>query len=349
MLETSKSKRVVCALVKWYRVNARDLPWRREPFRSDPYSIAISEIMLQQTQVKTVIPYFERWMRSMPTVGAFAAAPLEAVLKQWEGLGYYRRVRNAHLAARKIMRDHGGHFPETFDDVLALPGVGRYTAGAICSLAYNQPTAILDGNVTRVLTRLFGIEGNPRDREVNNKLWAQAQALVSARGVEPSQLNQALMELGALICVPRQAKCSLCPVRRDCFAFGANRVGEFPAPTPRAPSRQRRFMAFLVRKEDRFLVRQRPEEGVNAGLWEFPNIEIPLSARQPARLAAPFSLTPGKPLLRVRHAITNSRILLEVFNASFTAPPIPFGLWKTLAEARQLPFAAAHRKVLDTL
>ena len=165
-------------LTEWYGNNARDLPCAGT---RDAYAIWISEIMLQQTQVKTVIPYFERWMRIFPTVGAFARAPLETVLKQWEGLGYYKRVRNAQTAACQILERHGGRFPAAFEDVLALPGVGRYTAGAICSLAFNQPAPILDGNVIRVLSRLFGISGNPRDKRVNQKLWSLAQALVSVR------------------------------------------------------------------------------------------------------------------------------------------------------------------------
>ncbi|MGO8698311.1 MAG: A/G-specific adenine glycosylase [Limisphaerales bacterium] len=333
-------------LTEWYGNNARDLPWRRT---RDAYAIWISEIMLQQTQVKTVIPYFERWMRIFPTVGAFARAPLETVLKQWEGLGYYKRVRNAQTAACQILERHGGRFPAAFEDVLALPGVGRYTAGAICSLAFNQPAPILDGNVIRVLSRLFGISGNPRDKRVNQKLWSLAQALVSVRGIEPSQLNQALMELGALICLPRLAKCSECPVSGQCQALAAHRVAELPALASRAPARQRRFIALVVRQRGRFLVRPRPTEGVNAGLWEFPNVEIPLKTRGLAAFAAPFSIAPGGPIFHVRHSITNSRILLEVFRATLSARTEPPGVWKTAAEARKLPFTSAHRKVLEAV
>jgi A/G-specific adenine glycosylase len=333
-------------LAEWYRNNARDLPWRRT---RDPYAIWISEIMLQQTQVKTVIPYFERWIRVFPTVEALARAPLETVLKQWEGLGYYKRVRNAQAAACQIVERHGGQFPSTFEEVLALPGVGRYTAGAICSLAFNQPTPILDGNVIRVLSRLFGIAGNPRDKSVNKKLWSLAQALVSVRGVEPAQLNQALMELGALVCLPRLAKCSECPVRRQCQALATNRVEELPALGARAPARQRRFIALVVQRRGRFLVRPRPAEGVNAGLWEFPNFEIPQKTKDLAALAAPFSIASGDPILQVRHSITNSRILLEVFRATLSVRAPPPCVWKTAAEARQLPFTGAHRKVLEAV
>ncbi|HEX3988754.1 MAG TPA: A/G-specific adenine glycosylase, partial [Verrucomicrobiae bacterium] len=168
--------RVAWKLVAWFDENARDLPWRRS---KDPYAVWISEIMLQQTQVATVIPYFERWMRAFPTIQAFAAAPRERALKLWEGLGYYTRVANAQRAAGEIVARHGGRFPSGFEDILALPGIGRYTAGAISSIAFGQPTPILDGNVIRVLTRLFAIAGDPREKSVNLRLWEIAEKLVS--------------------------------------------------------------------------------------------------------------------------------------------------------------------------
>src|SRR3989475_10796852 len=164
-------------LLNWFKQNARDLPWRRT---RDPYAIWISEIMLQQTQVKTVIPYWQRWMRRLPDVCALARARPDAVLKRWEGLGYYLRARNLQKAARTIVDRHGGRFPERFDEWVALPGIGRYTAGAICSIAFNQPTPVLDGNVIRVLTRVFGIAENPRRKETNASLWKLAQNLVRA-------------------------------------------------------------------------------------------------------------------------------------------------------------------------
>ncbi len=341
-----KMRRIPNKLAAWFRRNARDLPWRHT---RDPYAVWISEIMLQQTQVKTVIPYFQRWMRALPTVQSFARAPLAKILKLWEGLGYYNRVRHAQSAARLILRAHAGRFPADFDAVLALPGVGRYTAGAICSIAFNQPAPILDGNVIRVLSRLFGVAGNPRDKSVNTKLWDLARSLVSAPGVQPSQLNQALMELGALLCLPRHPKCAACPVRRDCFARRENRVDQFPALPPRPPARRRRFIALIVRRRGRFLVRRRPAGVVNAGLWEFPNLEVNVNTINPAAHAAPFALAPGGPFFRVRHTITHSRILLEAFHAKvpvdFEAP----GVWKTIAQARQLPFTSAHRKLLDAV
>jgi A/G-specific adenine glycosylase len=174
--QNSKLRRLVPLLLRWFERKARDLPWRRT---RHPYAIWISEVMLQQTQVKTVLPYWQRWMRKLPTIEALAKARPEKIHKLWEGLGYYSRVRNLHQAAKRILEQHGGRFPGRFDDVLALPGIGRYTAGAICSIAFNQPSPILDGNVIRVLTRIFGIATNPREKQTNALLWNLAGSLVA--------------------------------------------------------------------------------------------------------------------------------------------------------------------------
>jgi len=304
--------------------------------------------MLQQTQVKTVIPYFERWMRALPSIGDFARAGPQRVLKLWEGLGYYRRVRLAQEAANLIMEKHAGRFPENFDDVLALPGVGRYTAGAICSIAFNQPAPILDGNVIRVLSRLLGIAGDPRSKTVNAKFWRAAEELVCASG-DPSRLNQGMMELGALICLPRQPKCPSCPLRRDCFALREKRVEEFPALSPRAAVTQRRFIALVVSDAQRLLVQRRPAEVVNAGLWEFPNVEVGVNTQELAPWVDPFKLAGDAPFLRVRHSITRYRILLEAYRAEFPAGSAlgaTKAAWKTAAEIKKLPFTSAHNKVL---
>jgi A/G-specific adenine glycosylase len=336
-LKKPPPNRIVPALLKWYVANARDLPWRR---MHDPYATWISEIMLQQTQVKTVIPYFERWMKELPTVEVFARARPQKVLKLWEGLGYYTRARQAHTAAKLIMQEHGGKFPREFEQILALPGVGRYTAGAIGSIAFNQPQPILDGNVIRVLCRIFGIEGNPRDKETNAALWDLAAQLVAVFPKRCSELNQSLMELGALVCTPRQTKCPDCPARRHCAAYRTGRVAELPALPARAAATERRFVAFVARKEDRFLVRQRPAGVVNAHLWEFPNVEAPEKDSQ-------FDILQEQPVCRVRHSITRYRILLEAFPAQ--ANKRTAGDWKTIAQLRRLPFASAHRKILETM
>ncbi len=333
-------------LIHWFDLHARDLPWRRT---HDPYAVWISEIMLQQTQVKTVIPYFERWMRALPTLGDFAQARPQRVLKLWEGLGYYRRVRLAQEAARFIMKKHSGRFPESFDDVLALPGIGRYTAGAICSIAFNQPTPILDGNVIRVLTRLLGIAGDPHSKTVNAKLWRAAEELVIASGA-PSPLNQGMMELGALICLPRQPNCPACPLRKDCFAFRYKRVEDFPASAKRATATQRRFIALVVRDGERLLVQRRPHGVVNEGLWEFPNFEVPVKAKDLKKLVPPFQITDRSRFVEIRHSITRYRITLEAYNAKLSSTSSlaeTNAVWKTPAQLSKLPFTSAHRKVMQ--
>ena len=336
-------RQVALNLVAWFALNARDLPWRRT---RDPYAIWISEIMLQQTQVKTVIPYFERWMRQLPTLAGFAKARPQKVLKLWEGLGYYSRVRNAQAAAQLIMRQHGGRFPQKFDDILALPGIGRYTAGAISSIAFNQPEPILDGNVIRVLSRVFGVEGDPRDKKTNALLWELARDLVSVDTTRCSELNQSLMELGALVCAPRQPGCSVCPVQKFCFAFRENRVVEFPMLPARAPATERRFVAFVARRKNLFLVRQRPAGVVNAHLWEFPNVEIGLNDERDGKDTS-FRILEAQPICRIRHSITRYRILLEAFHA--TADNNAAGVWKSIPQLKRLPFTSAHRKILMAL
>jgi A/G-specific adenine glycosylase len=353
MSSNSKLQKLVPFLLDWFSANARDLPWRRT---HDPYAIWISEIMLQQTQVKTVIPFWNRWMRELPTVKAAARAPSAKIHKLWEGLGYYTRVRNLQKAAQIIVEKHGGKFPENFDDVLALPGIGRYTAGAICSIAFNQPVPVLDGNVIRVLTRIFGIAENPKAKQTNVKLWALAEALVQNSSPVTrhsscacSHLNQSLMELGALVCTPRNAQCSICPVKTVCIAFKENRVEELPNPGRRAAATARRFTAFAIEHDGKFLVRQRPAGIVNAHLWEFPNAEgADVKSDVKEIFKKIFGIAPPQiqPLCTVKHSITRYRITLDAFAVRLKKSPAKAGgVWKTPAQMRQLAFTAAHKRL----
>ena len=347
-----KISAIVKNLLEWYAKNARDLPWRRT---KDPYAIHVSEIMLQQTQVKTVIPFWERWMRELPTISAVARVDSDRLHKLWEGLGYYTRVRNLQKAAQTIMTRHGGTFPVAFDDVLALPGIGRYTAGAICSIAFNQPTPILDGNVIRVLTRVFSIAENPREKATNAGLWELAESLATHASRVPdhgcSHLNQSLMELGALVCTPRNAQCQVCPLKKPCVAFREGRVEALPNLGRREPATARRFVAFLIERGGKFLVRQRPAAVVNAQLWEFPNVEVQgAGGAMPADIfAAEFGFAARKiaPLVTIKHSITRYRITLEAFRV--TAGPGELGQngaqWKSPAQMQALAFTSAHRKI----
>lgn len=368
----SKNSKLVALLLDWFSANARDLPWRRT---RDPYAIWVSEIMLQQTQVKTVIPYWERWMRELPTIRAAAKASPAKLHKLWEGLGYYTRVRNLQKAAQQIIARHGGRFPENFDDILALPGVGRYTAGAVASIAFNQPRPILDGNVIRVLTRVFGIATGPREKQTNARLWQLAEKLVHQASrithhVSPcSHLNQSLMELGALICTPRLPQCHACPVSKSCVAYKQGLQEQLPNLAKPVKPTVRRFIAFVVERDSQFLVRQRPAGIVNAHLWEFPNVEVAvqssafrrLPALRPAdRLKAklrtfpPFRLAKNSaPLCTVKHSITRYRITLEAYRAalgrtSYTSSKLE-GRWLTLPQLHKLAFTSAHKKILNRL
>jgi A/G-specific adenine glycosylase len=362
-----QARSLVRLFLTWFARNARDLPWRRT---LNPYAIWISEIMLQQTQVKTVVPYWVRWLKALPTARALSVASQAQVLKLWEGLGYYSRARNLQKAAQIIVEQHDGRFPENFDDVLALPGIGRYTAGAICSISFNQPTPILDGNVIRVLTRVFGVGRDPREKATNHLLWQLAERLVvtvasisrepSARPAFPvsgrcSWLNQSLMELGALVCVPKEPRCFQCPLRLQCAAFRQNRIEEFPCVNKRARPIARRFVAFAIEHRGRWLVRQRPGGVLNAHLWEFPNLEVNGGAINPAELfAAHFGRRAPSlaPLLAIKHSITRYRISLEPFRVELrgkAASSLRDAHWLVPQEIEALAFASAHRKVWERI
>lgn len=360
----SKTEALVSALLTWFATNARNLPWRHT---RDPYAIWVSEIMLQQTQVKTVIPYWERWLRELPTIESLADASADKIHKLWEGLGYYTRVRNMQKAAQQIIAEHNGKFPQTFDDVLALPGIGRYTAGAICSIAFNQPAPILDGNVIRVLTRIHSIKTDPREKQTNAQLWNLADALVSETVAErpetlhfkfrASHLNQSLMELGALICTPRSPNCAACPVQKFCVAKKENLQDQLPNLSKREAATERRFLAYVVARDGKFLVRQRPAGVVNAHLWEFPNVEVGVNSAP--QTDAPyrqndFRITSEKPLRVVKHSITRYRITLEAWHADLARStpgrwPALQCEWRTLAQLHQLAFTSAHKKILQAL
>lgn len=383
-----KNHTISARLLAWFATNARDLPWRKT---SDPYGIWVSEVMLQQTQVKTVIPYWERWMRELPTLQALAKAQPSRIHKLWEGLGYYHRVRNMQQTARVISQKHAGRFPQTIEALLDLPGIGPYTAGALCSIAFDQPEPALDGNVIRVLTRVFGVADDPRQTETQSNLWQLAKALVQ-RAVNESQalslasgqrsllrtskragaggpgaertpiacsafqrpasaFNQALMELGALVCTPRDPRCSVCPLAGDCVALRDGKVAELPRKVPRPKMTSRRFLAFVVQHGDRFLVRQRPAGEVNAHLWEFPNIEVtrePVELRKAARRAVGRAPTELVDFGSIKHSITRYRITLDVFRGSLEGNQTGSdgnGRWLTRAALDRLPFASAHKKI----
>jgi A/G-specific adenine glycosylase len=255
-------------LIRWQKQHGRhDLPWQGE----SAYRIWLSEIMLQQTQVGTVIPYYLRFVTSFPDIASLAAAPEEQVLAHWSGLGYYARSRNLHKTAKLIMERHGGEFPRDFEQVLALPGIGRSTAAAICALAWNERRAILDGNVKRVLARHRGVDGWTGKRQTELQLWALAESLLPERSADI--YTQALMDLGATICTRSRPRCAACPVREDCLALSGGRVDQLPVPRPRRTVPEREATFLLLLQGEGVMLERRPPHGIWGGLWCMPQIQ----------------------------------------------------------------------------
>ncbi|HUR44609.1 MAG TPA: A/G-specific adenine glycosylase [Candidatus Saccharimonadales bacterium] len=362
-------RELVPALLKWFAVEARDLPWRRT---CDPYAVWISEIMLQQTQVKTVIPFYERWMRTLPTIASVARANPAKILKLWEGLGYYTRARNLQAAATTIVELHHGIFPKRYEEVLSLKGIGRYTAGAICSIAFNLPVPILDGNVIRVLTRVFGVAENPKEPKTNERLWSLAQNMVQIAALEDpaknlprffgahssghcSHLNQSLMELGALLCSPKQPQCGLCPLQASCIASQRGLIERLPNIPRREQPTARQFMALVAHGPAGVLVQQRPAGVVNAHLWEFPNVEITgrkLAIRDVGEELFGLQLRDPTHLCTIKHTITRYRITLEAHQTQLVGKrglAAGIGKWCTAADLKRLAFPSAHRKIANAL
>lgn len=257
------------ALLRWFAKNARELPWRGT---RDPYVIWLSEVMLQQTRVDQARPYFERFLAAFPTVESLAAASRDDVLRLWQGLGYYHRAHNLHKAAQRIVSESGGTFPATAAGWRALPGVGRYTAAAIACIAFNEPVAVVDGNVARVLARLYDVTGRIDETPVRNRLWRLAEGLLSKR--RPGDFNQALMELGACVCRPKAPACPVCPVRNYCRARAAGVEQERPVRRAKNPVPSREYVVAVIEKRGRYLLVKRADAGLLAGLWEFPNAVV---------------------------------------------------------------------------
>ena len=295
------------ALLDWHGHHGRhDLPWQR---RRTPYRVWVSEIMLQQTQVATVIPYFERFMQRFPDVGTLAAAPLDEVLHLWSGLGYYARARNLHRAAVCIREEHGGRFPQSFEAVAGLPGIGRSTAGAILALSRGERFPILDGNVRRVLSRHFGVEGSAADRATLQKLWDLSDECTPAEHVDT--YTQAVMDLGATVCIRRNPSCATCPLSATCIARASGRQHELPSPKPRRARRLRQvFMLAAVRADGGVLLERRPDSGVWGGLWCLPEFASAAEAAEYARRILNGATDRPVPLSPVEHAFTHFDLVI---------------------------------------
>jgi A/G-specific adenine glycosylase len=313
-------------LLAWYRRGHRDLPWRRA---RDPYATWVSEIMLQQTRVEAVVPYFQRWMARFPTVRALADAPLDDVLAHWAGLGYYARARNLHAAAHAIVAQHGGRFPDDPVAVRALPGIGRYTAGAILSIAFGRAEPICDGNVARVLARVCAVPGAVDERATQNRLWELAAELVpnsrAAGGAgsanNAGDFNQALMELGATVCTPRAPACPVCPLRAHCAAHARGDAEAFPRPKTRRPPRAVEQVALWLERRGCVLLVRRPARGLWGGLWEPPTGERAATeppeaaARRVARARIGLSLSRIEAVTQFEHVLSHRLMRFHVFRA----------------------------------
>ncbi|MFN8007170.1 MAG: A/G-specific adenine glycosylase [Terriglobia bacterium] len=343
-------------LLQWYQRYQRDLPWRGT---LDPYRVWISEVMLQQTQVKTVVPYYNHFLATFPNVRTLAKAEIPKLLKSWAGLGYYSRARNLKKAARVILDQHAGRFPKTVEAVHALPGIGRYTAAAILSICFNQPLAVLDGNVMRVLTRIFKITGSIKDSKVQHLLWEIAQAVLDREN--PGDFNQALMELGATVCTPRQPKCASCPWEKRCLAKKLGMQESLPEKGKKLVSRETHCAAFLVEYAGKILIVRRSGTGQLQGFWEFPSLEWQgprlTGAMLAKRFQEKFSLPLRglkKPAMQLRHSITTRRITMNVYQASL---PEAFELpnrgrdsrWVSRTGLAKYPFSSATLKILKRM
>ena len=348
---SAASVHVRAALLAWFDAHARDLPWRRT---DDAYAVWVSEVMLQQTRVDTVVPYYRAWLRRFPDVDALASAGEDEVLRAWEGLGYYRRARALHRAAVLVRDRHGGALPSTAEGLRALPGVGEYTAGAVASIAFGEAVPAVDGNVRRVLARLHD-ESDP------TPAWLRDAAAALVSPERPGDLNQALMELGATVCVPRDPSCGACPVASACAARSAGTVEERPAPRRRAAVPTRRFgVGVVVDARCRALLARRPPDGLLGGLWEFPSDELVRgeAPSQGARRAVAdhgVKVDPedARPVAAVRHAFSHFTAVYEPVllraegggGVGEPADPGPDAVWRPLHDLGALALPVAQRKV----
>jgi A/G-specific adenine glycosylase len=348
-------KRVRKQLLDWYRANKREMPWRET---RDPYAIWISEAMLQQTRVDTVIPYWERFLTLFPNVHALATADLDDVLGAWAGLGYYSRARNLRAAARLIDENHGGRLPDDAEALQALPGIGRYTAGAVASIAFDRPEPVLDGNVKRVLTRLLGIREDIGQPAVIERLWKEAGALV--QGPNPGDLNQALMELGATVCTPKTPNCVDCPISRTCDARAAGDEKSLPIKRRKKPARRVEAVAALVVRRGKALAVRRPTGGLLGGLWDLPGGDLIPGEMPRAGLTRALQERAGLKIARasavgsVEHVFTHRRLTLHVYRASTSTDRIRLDgfeghKWLAPDALSSLPHAVVTAKALDLL
>jgi A/G-specific adenine glycosylase len=339
-------------LLGWYRRRKRDLPWRRT---TDPYAIWISEIMLQQTTVGAVIPYYDRWLKAFPDIRSLAAAPLRKVLKTWQGLGYYARARNLHAAAKLFVKHHGGCIPEDYETLRSAPGFGPYTTAAVLSLAYGKPYPVLDANVRRVMMRLLGLPGLADGRH-DKVISARLEELIARKS--PGDFNQAMMELGALVCRSRSPLCPGCPVQAFCTAFAKGKQEVIPR-QKKVSYRKIEAVVGIIEDGRRVLIQQRPAAGLLAGLWEFPGGKMRNGEGRIRTLAREIHEETGAEISEARffmtvdHSYTQYRVTLHAFRCAIKMGQLPGDgsrlKWVRLRDLRKYPFPSGSAKIIRGL
>jgi A/G-specific adenine glycosylase len=349
MIAITSKEKIQSKLLQWFKKNKRDLPWRRA---RDPYAIWVSEIMLQQTQVATVIPYYQKFLKSFPTIHHLAKSDLSKVLKVWEGLGYYSRARNLHRASKIVLTSFRGKIPETLKDLIGLPGIGRSTAGSILSFAFHKDAPILDGNAKRVLSRLFAVSSNPVKSKTEGLLWQISESLIPKGFSNP--FNQALMDLGSMLCTPKEPECDRCPLRRFCKGRASGKPERFPAKKVKRAIPHIESVSAVIKKDGRVLLNQRPPAGLLGGLWEFPNWRIKGKKIQKQQLKNQIDREVGLSI-NVKESIgtfhqtySHFKLTLSVFHCQ----PLNGkgnGKWVPIRNLALYPMSRIHRKIAEMI
>ena len=351
MIAITSKEKIQSKLLRWFEKNKRDLPWRKI---KDPYAIWVSEIMLQQTQVSTVIPYYQKFLKSFPTLRHLARSDLSRVLKVWEGMGYYSRARNFHRASQIVLNHFHGEIPNTQKDLLSLPGIGRSTAGSILSFAFHKDAPILDGNAKRVLSRLFTVSSNPVKSKTEDLLWQISESLIPKGFSNP--FNQALMDLGSMICTPKDPQCPRCPLHRLCKGYLSRKPERYPTKKGRRTIPHVESVSAVIKKDGKVLVKQRPPKGLLGGLWEFPNWRN--GGKQRSRLRLRLRNTIKKEMemnVEVKEFIgvfqqtySHFKLTLHVYHCVAMGKNKK-GRWVAVGNLHLLPMSRIHRRIANAL
>lgn len=355
MKQAERLHKIRMGLLGWYRRGARDLPWRRT---EDAYSIWVSEIMLQQTRVTAVQPYYERFLKRFPTVEKLSRAKLDSVLKLWEGLGYYLRARNLHKAAKVVVRDYNGRLPESVEELQSLPGIGRYTAGAIASIAFGLQEPVIDGNVTRVLCRVLRIQENPQEAKVQKKLWRTAGQIVAQ--CKAGSLNQGMMELGAMVCLPKRPRCEACPLERFCSARKNGEQEKLPVRSTKKSLPHYIVAVGIVRRAGWILIDQRKPDGMLGGMWEFPGGKqhkketLQETVQREIREELGIRVHVKEQLAKVEHGYSHFCVTLHAFDCRYVSgEPTAIGCaawkWVRAKDLRRYAFPRGSRKIIEAI